>query len=66
MYKLCVGTSTFFILSRAETVCYPPCGCFSDDEPFDNRALPESPSEQALSWHLFTRSNPEEPIIIPS
>lgn len=39
-------------------VCYPPCGCFTNDPPHNGRPLPESPEQQALSWRLYTRQNP--------
>ena len=56
---LCVDS-----VALAAEVCYPPCGCFSNDPPFHNRQLPESPRDQRLSWHLFTRANPDEPVMI--
>lgn len=53
---------SLIICSEAAEVCYPPCGCFSDDPPFDNPSfpLPESPDAQQLRYQLFTRNNPTD------
>jgi len=42
----------------AAEVCYPPCGCFTNDPPHDGRPLPESPDVQQIQWRLYTRDNP--------
>jgi len=51
---------------QAAEVCYPPCGCFNDDPPFDDRDLPMSPVDQYLQWFLLTKENPDKAVqIIP-
>jgi hypothetical protein len=52
-----LAANTFGKQQLAE-VCYPPCGCFTNDPPHNGRPLPESPEQQALSWRLYTRQNP--------
>ncbi|CAD5118551.1 DgyrCDS7239 [Dimorphilus gyrociliatus] len=43
-------------------VCYPPCGCFNDDPPFEGDWLPEPIEEQDITYELFTRNNRDDPI----
>ena len=52
--------SNLIILYRisADVVCHEPCGCFSDNPPFDGRPLPDSPEDQKLHWVLYTRAHP--------
>ena len=54
----------FLSFSRADEVCYEPCGCFADGPPFDFRPLPDSPEEQGLVWELYTQSNPSIPELV--
>ena len=45
--------------SLADEVCHEPCGCFSDDAPFDDRPLPEHYDTQSLNYLLYTQADPD-------
>ena len=66
IYAVFVFRCTF-----AVEVCYPPCGCFNDDPPFNTRPLPEGFEDTPITWLLYTqstRNNPDSvtlPNIVP-
>ena len=53
------------IASGAE-VCWPPYGCFNDDQPFDNNwvQLPQSPQYLNTKFMLYTRKESTNPQIL--
>lgn len=51
-----------WFLFSCDQVCHEPCGCFSDDPPFEGDWLPESIEEQDITYELFTRQNRDEAV----
>ncbi|CAH1796508.1 unnamed protein product [Owenia fusiformis] len=60
MAILCIlGLALCATFALGEEVCYGALGCFNDNPPFDDRELPQSPSQINYKFELFTRNNPD-------